>query len=64
VLTEQLEGQAVNSVEHRCTASIGISLFSNHETKPDDILRWADRAMYQAKEAGRNTVRIFESGSA
>lgn len=59
LLTEQLEGEAVTSVEHRCTASIGISLYSSHETKPEDILRWADRAMYQAKEAGRNSVRIL-----
>ena len=63
VLTEQSEGEVVTKVEHRCTASIGVSLFSNHETKPEDILRWADQAMYQAKESGRNAVRIHAEGT-
>ena len=49
------------TVEHHCTASIGVSLFVDHEAKPEDILRWADLAMYQAKEAGRNAIR-FHAG--
>ncbi len=49
------------TVEHHCTASIGISLFVDHEAKPEDILRWADLAMYQAKEVGRNAIR-FHAG--
>lgn len=45
-------------VEHHCTASIGGIVFSSQESSRDDILKWADAAMYQAKEAGRNTVRF------
>lgn len=43
-------------VTHMCTASIGITLFLNHKDKQEDILKWADDAMYQAKEQGRNKI--------
>ncbi|HEY5579733.1 MAG TPA: diguanylate cyclase [Rhodoferax sp.] len=46
---------------HRCTASIGVVLFIDNVTPQDDILKWADAAMYQAKEMGRNTVRFYSS---
>lgn len=49
------------AIEHHCTVSIGVVLFGNHEASPDDILKWADTAMYQAKEAGRNTVQFHDS---
>jgi diguanylate cyclase (GGDEF)-like protein len=56
------EGKAETSVEHHCTASIGVALFIDHEASQDDILKWADAAMYQAKETGRNSVRFYENG--
>ena len=46
--------------ECRCTGSIGITLFCGHRARIDELLRQADLAMYQAKEAGRNGVRFFE----
>ena len=60
-LTIKREGKADLSIEHRCTASIGVTLFINHESSQDDILKWADKAMYEAKEAGRNTIRFYAS---
>lgn len=48
------------TVKHNCTSSIGVVLFSNHEISPDEILKRADLAMYQAKNAGRNQVCFFE----
>jgi diguanylate cyclase (GGDEF)-like protein len=42
----------------RVTASIGVALCPNHGDSVDDVLRAADNAMYQAKWAGRNTVRL------
>lgn len=39
--------------------SIGVAMFGHHGTTHDDLLKNADAAMYQAKRAGRNTVRVF-----
>jgi diguanylate cyclase (GGDEF)-like protein/PAS domain S-box-containing protein len=56
-------GQREFVVAHHCCASIGVVLFNNHDFTQDDILKWADSAMYQAKEAGRNVVRFYESST-
>ncbi len=63
VLKTRQEGKAETTIEHHCTASIGVVLFINHEASAEDILKWADMAMYQAKERGRNQVCFFDSKS-
>jgi diguanylate cyclase (GGDEF)-like protein/PAS domain S-box-containing protein len=60
LLTIKYEGKADTTTEHYCTASIGVTLFINHESSQDDILKWADTAMYQTKEAGRNSIRFYD----
>jgi diguanylate cyclase (GGDEF)-like protein len=45
--------------EHRSTASIGITLFGDQRESVDELITEADIAMYQAKAAGRNTLRFF-----
>ena len=35
-------------------------MFSAENTNREDLLKQADLAMYQAKSAGRNTVRFFD----
>ncbi len=50
------EGTLGSSIEYFCTASIGVALFISDETSHEDILKWADTAMYQAKNTGRNRV--------
>jgi len=49
------------AVIHRCTASIGISLFDGDNPGRDELIRQADVAMYAAKAAGRNAIRFFDS---
>jgi diguanylate cyclase (GGDEF)-like protein len=49
------------TVEHRCTACIGVVLFNSQNTSHDEIFRGADAAMYQAKKDGPNLVRFFEA---
>lgn len=56
VLNFKREGKTDTTVEHHCTASIGVALFLNHEISQEKILKWADQAMYQAKQGGRNVV--------
>jgi len=63
LLTCKQEGDVETTVEHHCTSSIGVVLFVDHEASQEDILKWADMAMYQAKEDGRNTTRFFGSQS-
>jgi diguanylate cyclase (GGDEF)-like protein len=57
-----LDGDS-DPIEHRCTSSIGLVLFINHENTTVEILKWADMAMYQAKENGRNRVQFFDPNS-
>ncbi|MDR3723012.1 MAG: PAS domain S-box protein [Terracidiphilus sp.] len=42
------------------TSSIGITVFGGKQESTNDLLQQADIAMYQAKAAGRNTLRFFE----
>ena len=48
----------LNGIEYHCKFSIGISLF-NEEDTVEELLKHADLALYQAKNAGRNTLRFF-----
>ena len=61
ILALHKAGQDESLVEHRCSASIGVVMFPNREASQDDVLKWADAAMYQAKDAGRNTIRFYKA---
>lgn len=52
-------GQENKTVEHCCTASIGVMVFNGSEGSQDDIMKWADATMYEAKDAGRNQIRFY-----
>ena len=42
------------------SASIGVTLFPGDQADPDTLLRHADQAMFQAKDAGRNRYQLFD----
>ena len=46
-------------IEHRCSASIGVALFNSHNTTETQVMKWADKAMYLAKDDGRNLIRFY-----
>jgi diguanylate cyclase (GGDEF)-like protein/PAS domain S-box-containing protein len=46
---------------HRCTPSIGVTLFADQRQSIDELLRQADLAMYQSKSAGRNSLHFFSA---
>jgi len=58
----QVVRQPVGEGDHvfSLTASIGVSLFPADNADPDTLLRHADQAMYQAKQAGKNRYQLFD----
>ncbi|WP_306602915.1 EAL domain-containing protein [Azonexus sp.] len=42
------------------TPSIGVTMFADQSSSVDDLMKHADLAMYEAKKAGRNTLRFFD----
>lgn len=56
----QGQGSEPLLVEHRCTASLGVTLFLGNAATTADVLKWADVAMYDAKEAGRDMICFYQ----
>jgi len=54
VLTVQHAASTPETVTHFCTVSIGITFFCDPDESAEELLIQADKAMYKAKEAGRN----------
>jgi diguanylate cyclase (GGDEF)-like protein len=48
-------------ISYQCSVSIGVVVFLGHEHNQNNILKLADVAMYQAKVAGRNLIRFYQS---
>ena len=51
---------ALKGYQYRSTPSIGIAPFDGDQATVGELLKQADLAMYQAKTAGRNTLRFFD----
>ncbi|OIR16468.1 cyclic di-GMP phosphodiesterase Gmr [mine drainage metagenome] len=52
---------SLKGYKYDSTCSVGISLFRNRESTVDELLKRADTAMYQAKNAGRDTLRFYDA---
>lgn len=50
----------LNGTRYLSTPSIGVTLVGEGQIAAEDLLKQADIAMYQAKKAGRNTLRFFD----
>ncbi len=55
------EGMTLNRHTVRLSASIGVAMFPQDGNSPDLLLRLADMAMYQAKEAGKGRFQWFHN---
>lgn len=62
LLTIETAGQTEKTVEHHCSVSLGVTFFIGDQASQEEILKRADDAMYQAKEAGRNSIRFYDAG--
>lgn len=45
------------------SASIGVTIFPQDSSSPEQLLRHADQAMYVAKQAGKNRFHVFDVAS-
>jgi len=63
VLEARTDDGGLETIEHHCSASIGVALFINHEASHGEVLKMADNAMYSAKQAGRNRICFSEEGN-
>jgi diguanylate cyclase (GGDEF)-like protein/PAS domain S-box-containing protein len=50
----------LGSHHYHNTSSIGVTMFKGNQLMIADLLKQADISMYQAKKAGRNTLRFFD----
>ena len=53
------EGMRLDNQEIQTTASIGITIYPTDSEDADQLLRYADLALYRAKAEGRNTYRFY-----
>ena len=61
VLASLNQSYQLNHWTHHGTASIGITLFGDESESVDEPMIQVDLALYQAKAAGRNTLRFFDA---
>ena len=54
---------AINDTILKVSASIGVTLFPADNSDADQLIRHADRAMYVAKEKGKNCYQLFDIAS-
>ncbi len=59
VLAALNQSYQLDEHHYRSTSSIGITLFCDHLSPIEELLKHADIAMYESKLAGRNTLRFF-----
>lgn len=51
----------LDDVEVTLSASVGVTLYPNDPSTADLLLRHADQAMYEAKQAGRDQIKFFDT---
>lgn len=59
ILQSILQPYSIEEHEFRITASIGIAIYPDHAQDAENLIKYADVAMYQAKEGGRNCYMSF-----
>lgn len=61
VLHINSDGGAVQTIDYENFASLGVAMFDGDTNEENNILDWADEAMYWAKSEGGRTVRFYDA---
>jgi diguanylate cyclase (GGDEF)-like protein len=62
-LRRSVHGMKIGGLEHPVTASVGVATYPDDSTDADHLLRTADRALYAAKQGGRDRVETVSKGA-
>src|SRR5207249_2574981 len=60
-LRKLIDGWQFPGVPRPVSISVGVASFPEHGTTRDELVKAADAALYAAKQAGRNRVRVAPS---
>ena len=52
---------SLGSTQYRASPSIGVAIFGHPDDTVEELMKQVDLAMYEAKAAGRNTMRFFDT---
>ncbi|WP_026604100.1 EAL domain-containing protein [Methylomonas sp. 11b] len=67
--TKKLAGKILSAIDqpyslqgydHHCSASMGICMFRNQPITAEELLKYTDTALYQAKRGGRNKLLFYD----
>jgi len=50
-------------IQHCCTASVGVVVFVGQQASQEEVMKWADAAMYRSKQTGRNRIVMHQDAS-
>ncbi|MGS0757682.1 EAL domain-containing protein, partial [Roseateles sp. GG27B] len=61
ILNACSEPVCIDGLFVQVSASIGVTLYPQDESDVDQLMRHADQAMYEAKQAGKNRFQLFDA---
>lgn len=59
IINSLQEKWVIDEHQFNTTSSIGISFYPPYELNYKTLIKQADKALYQAKEEGRNNFKVF-----
>jgi len=66
-LRDNVEKARIRSRSHRgaqiITVSVGVASFTSEIDNSDELISRADKALYEAKRRGRNSIRVYDGSS-